>query len=293
MQRIRNIFFGRSEQLQLLRCWKTQHPSSNTRGDKTRECDIRENFPSLFRVTTKALKQSTPLNNGRFFFTLDRIVEAMALFMLQLPSKVEMQEYCAELWNYAHAFCPGVVLHSLRFEELAWTIKRLTDGVWEQRLGYGVLVRLSPVDFSENGAFHAAIVSTRDLVRCVFRTILEAHWGDLHDALTFSQYIHFTRGFRHGAIDFVGMPVKILGIADLRPGPEDNAILRFCELAMGPAEVDECPICFVEMNTVNVLAPVVSTKCGHAFHQICLSKWTRSKQDMAHSCVLCRTPLSG
>lgn len=48
---------------------------------------------------------------------------------------------------------------------------------------------------------------------------------------------------------------------------------------------DICPICYDEIRNKNKISQL---KCGHIFHQECISEWTKQSKD-GNNCPVCRT----
>ena len=271
---------------------------------------LRAHFPSLFDVTGGSLTRSSPQENGRFFAALYKVSEVLVIFLLQNPSRHDVQEYCNELQEYVSSRSSGIAMQELRMSQLATLLTEMGKlarailPVYAER--ERTLIRLD----SRLKRQRAVIFSSHLVYRILYSLVdVEEHLDTFRHVWTFRQYLSFARAFRRELSDcplindYNNPQVRIvqqprLGQIEYELDSTETeyqaigeaiSIYEFCEPVDAVPKASACSVCLTEIECGIDGVPVVGTKCKHFFHEECLATWINSSgMKTSNTCPSCR-----
>jgi hypothetical protein len=265
---------------------------------------------SLFAVTEDAIHNAPPEEFGKYLSLVRSSCKNLGLFLMQSPTREQIEEYCDKLQDYVRMECPHVDADTLDIGELAAQIKSTMD---RQRIDDPMTARVEASLLPIGDPYHRHLADAYNLYATgkPFGTLMRGLRKTFRLQYSLWNWHDVSRGFRYEeqrGPEALPDP-EILGIQVTppeRPDEELRAIgkripaANFCRPAITVPEDTGCSICVGDVtidpqgsedSTKEKEMPVI-TACGHYFHLACLDAWTNdSAMRTSNQCPECRAEM--
>ncbi|KAJ8117566.1 hypothetical protein OPT61_g1277 [Boeremia exigua] len=265
---------------------------------------IRHLCECLFTVAEDAIKDLPPCEVGALYSVLRKCIIILSVFMVQNPTNTEFNTVIRDLEHYVKSRCPNSGICTTALKELA------TFTLTTMRLEYAVVpkyaaaladLRNLPFTYEQTCKIYDL---NQEITTRISIAIFHGSLSEFRKEYSFSDMRAFTQGYRQeDRDDSYDVPMEHDPPveyeiddteAEYRGCGKRIELMTYCKPDASMPRSTQCSICMAAISgSIQDQAELaVTTKCGHAFHKLCLDRWVNeSGMKTSNTCPLCRTVL--